>query len=147
MRKAFVLISTDLGTETVLQKELTKVEGVVGVYQVFGAYDMVAVVEAESEEELKHIIFSRIRTLNYLKSTITLNVVSLSKRSPRAEGLASASVRSSARNGSKCAKRRWRLANLLRSRKALSRAISMSGPKSFRTLTLLHRLQPVPEHL
>ena len=76
MRKAFVMINTDLGTETVLQSELKKVEGIVGAYQVFGIYDMVAVVEAESEEELKDIIFSRIRTLKYLRSTLTLNVVS-----------------------------------------------------------------------
>jgi len=70
------MINTDLGTETVLQSELKKVEGIVGVYQVFGIYDMVVVVEAESEEELKDIIFSRIRTLKYLRSTLTLNVVS-----------------------------------------------------------------------
>ena len=76
MRKAFVLINTDLGTETVLQSELKKVEGVVEAYQVFGIYDMVVVVEAESEEQLKDIIFSRIRTLKYLRSTLTLNVVS-----------------------------------------------------------------------
>jgi len=76
MRKAFVMINTDLGTETVLQSELKKVEGIVGAYQVFGIYDMVVVVEAESEEELKDIIFSRIRTLKYLRSTLTLNVVS-----------------------------------------------------------------------
>jgi uncharacterized protein with GYD domain len=76
MRKAFVMINTNLGTETALQSELKKVEGIVGVYQVFGAYDMVVAVEAESEEELKHIIFSRIRTLKYLRSTLTLNVLS-----------------------------------------------------------------------
>ena len=70
------MINTDLGTEAVLQSELKKVEGVVGAYQVFGIYDMVVVVEAESEEELKDIIFSRIRTLKYLRSTLTLNVVS-----------------------------------------------------------------------
>ena len=75
MRKAFVLISTNLGTETVLQAELKKVEGIVGVYQVYGAFDMVVVIEGESEEQIKDVIFSRIRALKYLKSTITLNVV------------------------------------------------------------------------
>ncbi len=75
MAKAFVMINTDLGTEDVLQSELKKVEGIVGVFQVFGVYDLVVVVEAESEEELKYIIFSRIRTLKYLRSTLTLNVL------------------------------------------------------------------------
>ena len=76
MRKAFVLINTNVGTETVLRSELKKVEGIVAVYQVFGVYDMVAVIEAESEEQLKDILFSRIRTLKYLRSTLTLTVVS-----------------------------------------------------------------------
>jgi len=76
MRKAFVLINTDLGTETVLQSELKKVEGIVEAYQVFGIYDMVVVVEAESDEQLKEIVFSRIRTLKYVRPTLTLNVVS-----------------------------------------------------------------------
>jgi DNA-binding Lrp family transcriptional regulator len=75
MKRAYVLINTNLGTEDVLQSELRKVEGIVGVYQVYGVYDVVVVVEAESEEQLKHIIFSRIRTLKYLRSTLTLNVV------------------------------------------------------------------------
>ncbi len=76
MRRAFVLINTNLGTEAALQSELKKVEGVVGVYQVFGIYDVVVVIEAESEEQIKDIVFSRIRTLKYLRSTLTLDVVS-----------------------------------------------------------------------
>jgi DNA-binding Lrp family transcriptional regulator len=76
MRRAFVLINTNPGTETVLQSELKKVEGIVGVYLVYGVYDMVVVIETESEEQLKDIVFSRIRTLKYLRSTLTLNVVS-----------------------------------------------------------------------
>jgi DNA-binding Lrp family transcriptional regulator len=76
MIRAFVLINTNPGTDTVLQSELKKVEGIVGVYQVYGVYDMVVVLEAESEEQLKDIVFSRIRTLKYLRSTLTLSVVS-----------------------------------------------------------------------
>jgi DNA-binding Lrp family transcriptional regulator len=76
MRRAFVMINTNPGTDNVLQSELKKIEGIVGVYQVYGAFDMVVVVEAESEEHLRHIVFSQIRTLKYLRSTLTLNVVS-----------------------------------------------------------------------
>ena len=75
MRKAFVLINTNPGTDTVLRSELKKVEGIVDVYQVYGAFDIVVVIEAESDEQIKDIVFSRIRTLKYLRSTITLNVV------------------------------------------------------------------------
>ena len=76
MQKAFVMINTNVGTETVLVKDLKNVEGIVGVYQVYGVFDIVVVVEAETEEQLKDIVFSRIRTLKYLRSTLTLNVVS-----------------------------------------------------------------------
>jgi len=75
MRRAFVLINTNPGTDTVLRSELKKVEGIVEVYQVYGAFDIVVVIEAESDEQIKDIVFSRIRALKYLRSTITLNVV------------------------------------------------------------------------
>lgn len=76
MRKAFVLVNTDLGSELELESELKKVEGIVGVHQVYGVYDMVVEVEAESEQKLKEIIFSRIRTLKHVRSTLTLTTVS-----------------------------------------------------------------------
>ena len=75
MKRAFVLINTRPGTEAVLERELKKVEGVVGVYLVYGAYDVVVALEAESEEELRDIVLLQIRALKYLKSTITLSVV------------------------------------------------------------------------
>ncbi|MBI3023804.1 MAG: Lrp/AsnC ligand binding domain-containing protein [Thaumarchaeota archaeon] len=76
MRKAFVLINTELGSELELQSELEKVEGIVGVHQVYGVYDVVVEVEADSEQRLKEIIFSRIRTLKHIRSTLTLTAVS-----------------------------------------------------------------------
>ncbi len=72
MRKAFVLINTDLGSEDELVSELEKIEGVVGVHQVYGVYDVVAIVEAETEQMLKEVVFSRIRTLKHVRSTLTL---------------------------------------------------------------------------
>ncbi len=76
MRKAFVLVNTELGSELELQSELRKIEGIVGVHQVYGVYDIVVEIEAESEQELKEIIFSRIRTLKHVRSTLTLTAVS-----------------------------------------------------------------------
>ena len=55
------MVNADLGSEDELQSELKRVEGVVGVYQVYGVYDMVVEVEAESDQKLKEILFSRIR--------------------------------------------------------------------------------------
>lgn len=72
MRRAFVLINSELGNEAKLQSELKKIEGVIGVYLVYGVYDMVVEVEAESEHRLKDIVFSRIRSLEHVRSTLTL---------------------------------------------------------------------------
>jgi DNA-binding Lrp family transcriptional regulator len=76
MRRAFVMVNADLGSEDELQSELQKVEGVVGVYQVYGVYDMVVEVEAESDQKLKEILFSRIRSLKKVRSTLTLTTTS-----------------------------------------------------------------------
>jgi DNA-binding Lrp family transcriptional regulator len=72
MRRAFVLINTDLGTELGLVSELKKIEGVVGVHEVYGVYDVVVEVEAETQQTLKEIVLSRIRTLKHVRSTLTL---------------------------------------------------------------------------
>ena len=76
MRKAFVLVNTDLGSDDELQSELKKVVGVVGVYQVYGVYDLLVEVEAESDQKLKETIFSRIRVLKHVRSTLTLTTTS-----------------------------------------------------------------------
>ncbi len=72
MRKAFVLINTNLGSEHEVVTELKKIEGMVGVHEVYGVYDVVAEVEAETEQALKEVVFSRIRTLKHVRSTLTL---------------------------------------------------------------------------
>lgn len=76
MKRAFVLVNSDLASEAELQSELNKVPGVAAVYQVYGLYDMIVELEAESDQELKDLIFSKIRPLNLVKSTITLVVSS-----------------------------------------------------------------------
>ena len=76
MRQAFVLVNTELASEAEVESELKKVEGIVGVHQVYGVYDIVVEIEAESEEKLKEIVFSKIRTLKHIKSTLTLTAVS-----------------------------------------------------------------------
>jgi DNA-binding Lrp family transcriptional regulator len=76
MRRAFVLANTDLGSEDQVESELKKVEGIVGVYQVYGVFDVMIEVEADSDKKLKEIIFSRIRVLNHVRSTLTLTTTS-----------------------------------------------------------------------
>jgi DNA-binding Lrp family transcriptional regulator len=76
MSKAFVLVNTDLGSESEVRSQLAKVQSIVGVYEVYGVYDLVVEIEAESDQKLKEIVFSGIRTLKHVRSTLTLGTVS-----------------------------------------------------------------------
>jgi len=72
MPTAFVLINTELGSETDVLKDVKKVEGVEEVYAVYGTYDIVAKVKAETMDRLKDIVTVRIRKVNNVRATLTL---------------------------------------------------------------------------
>jgi DNA-binding Lrp family transcriptional regulator len=75
MPKAFVLMNAELGSEDSLVNELKKLEGVMEVYQVYGVYDIVAQVEADTMEKVKETITWKLRKLNGVKSTLTMIVM------------------------------------------------------------------------
>ena len=75
MPKAFVLMNAELGSEDSIVSELKKLEGVNVVYQVYGVYDIVAQVEADTMEKVKETITSKLRKLNGVKSTLTMIVM------------------------------------------------------------------------
>jgi DNA-binding Lrp family transcriptional regulator len=72
MTLAFVLINTDLGREKNVIQELGRIAGVSEAYLAYGVYDIVVKVEAETQERVKDIVFSRIRKLDGVRSTLTL---------------------------------------------------------------------------
>ncbi|HDO42163.1 MAG TPA: Lrp/AsnC family transcriptional regulator, partial [Candidatus Bathyarchaeota archaeon] len=55
--------------------ELKKIEGVKEAYSVYGVYDIVAKVRADSMDKLKDIVTWRIRRLNKVRSTLTMIVI------------------------------------------------------------------------
>jgi DNA-binding Lrp family transcriptional regulator len=69
---AFVLVNVNLGTEEEVLARLREVEGVKEAYQIFGAYDIIARLEAEDAEKLKGILQERVRKLDSIRSTLTL---------------------------------------------------------------------------
>jgi DNA-binding Lrp family transcriptional regulator len=75
MPKAFVLMNAELGSEDSLVNELKKLDSVREVYQVYGVYDIVAQVEAETMEKVKETITWKLRKLNGVKSTLTMIVM------------------------------------------------------------------------
>ena len=70
--KAYVLMNTELAKEDEVVKELMKIEGVKEAYALYGIYDVIAEVEAESMEKIREIVLTRIRRLENVRTTITL---------------------------------------------------------------------------
>jgi DNA-binding Lrp family transcriptional regulator len=75
MPKAFVLINAELGAEDSLIKELKNTENVSEVYVVYGVYDIVAKIEADTMEKVKETITWKLRRLERVRSTLTMIVV------------------------------------------------------------------------
>lgn len=75
MSIAFVLINTDLGEGTDVQKALEGIPEVKAVYGVYGVYDFVVRLEADTMHNLKDVITTKIRRLNHVRSTLTMIVV------------------------------------------------------------------------
>tara|TARA_B110000438_G_scaffold297073_1_gene342855 strand:+ start:120 stop:359 length:240 start_codon:yes stop_codon:yes gene_type:complete len=69
---AYVLINCDLGAEEFVISELKLIEEVVEVHGTFGAYDILAKVEASLVEKLRETITWKIRKIIRIRSTLTL---------------------------------------------------------------------------
>jgi DNA-binding Lrp family transcriptional regulator len=75
MPLSVVLINTEIGSEDEVVSELRKIGNVKESYTVYGVYDIVAKVEAESMDKLKEIVTWKIRRLDKVRSTLTMIVV------------------------------------------------------------------------
>jgi DNA-binding Lrp family transcriptional regulator len=69
---AFILINVDAGKEREITQELRAIGNVRDVYFVYGVYDIVVKVEAQSQKQLKETITWKIRQLDGIRSTQTL---------------------------------------------------------------------------
>ena len=72
---AFVIINADLGAEQDVLDEIRSIPRVVEVHVVYGVYDLIVKVEAESLDEVKETVTDRLRTLEKVRSTLTMIVV------------------------------------------------------------------------
>jgi DNA-binding Lrp family transcriptional regulator len=72
---AFVLINADLGGEEELISLLKNIEHVKEVFIVYGVYDIVAKIGADTMEKVKETITWKIRRLDKVRSTLTMIVV------------------------------------------------------------------------
>jgi DNA-binding Lrp family transcriptional regulator len=74
MPTAFVLVNTEIGSDNDVLTVLKKVDGVQEAYNVYGVYDIVAKIEAESIDNLKRVVTWNIRRLKGVRSTLTMIV-------------------------------------------------------------------------
>jgi DNA-binding Lrp family transcriptional regulator len=72
MPRAFVLINVESGSEDEVLKELKKMESVEEAYFSYGVYDLITRVKSDTMENLKDTVSRKIRTLNKVRSTLTL---------------------------------------------------------------------------
>ena len=77
MPTAFIMVNCDLEIESE-QKAINKlknVQGVIDVNEVTGVYDIVVKITSDTLESLKEIITRDIRTIDIIRSTMTLIVI------------------------------------------------------------------------
>ena len=75
MAIAFVLLNVNLGTEEEVIARLREVEGVKQAYEIYGVYDIIAILEAENTDKVRDILQERVRKLDNIRSTLTLMAV------------------------------------------------------------------------
>ena len=70
--KAFVLLNTELGMESKIVDALNGVEEITNIHSLYGIYDLIIEMEAETMDKIKEVVFNKVRRLDNVKSTITL---------------------------------------------------------------------------
>jgi len=76
---AFVLINTEIGSESAVLAALKKIDAVKESYMVYGVYDVVAKVKADTMDKLKEIVTWHVRRLDKVRSTLTMIVIEETK--------------------------------------------------------------------
>lgn len=72
---AFVFMNIDAGGEQEVLKQLQGIANVKEAHLVYGVYDLVAKIEAETMDKLKEIVTWKVRRLDKVRSTLTTIVM------------------------------------------------------------------------
>jgi DNA-binding Lrp family transcriptional regulator len=72
---AYVLINVEIGSEDEVLRNLDPISEVKEAHLVYGVYDIIAVIETETMQELKDTVSWKIRRLDKVRSTLTMIVV------------------------------------------------------------------------
>ena len=72
MPRAYVLFNVESGSEDAVLKQLRNLNNVEEAYVSYGVYDLVVRVKADTLEELKTSVSDQVRTIDQVRSTLTL---------------------------------------------------------------------------
>jgi DNA-binding Lrp family transcriptional regulator len=72
---AYVLITTEKGALESVRESLKKIDCVKETYTVYGVYDIIATVKAETLDKLREIVTWNLRSLDEVRSTLTMIVI------------------------------------------------------------------------
>ena len=75
MTIAYVLINTELGSEDEVEEKLLEQPEVEEAYVVYGVYDLIAKLRADSMEKIKTAVTWKIRRMDKVRSTLTMIVM------------------------------------------------------------------------
>ena len=70
--RAFVLVNTDPSYMDDVRQELLAIDGVLEAHMLYGAIDIIAIVQSDTMKELKEILTWKIRKIEKIRSSQTL---------------------------------------------------------------------------
>jgi DNA-binding Lrp family transcriptional regulator len=70
--RAFVLVNTDPSYMDDVRQELLAIDGVLEAHMLYGAVDIIAIVQSDTMKELKEILTWKIRKIEKIRSSQTL---------------------------------------------------------------------------
>jgi len=69
---AYVLLNTEIGAEFRVLEALKKVEGVEEAHNLWGVYDIIASVKADTMDKLRYIVTKKIQKIGKVNSKLTM---------------------------------------------------------------------------
>jgi len=72
MPMAYVLLNTEIGAESKVLEALKKIDGVEEAHNLWGIYDIIANIKADSLEKLRNIITKGIGQVEKINSKLTI---------------------------------------------------------------------------
>lgn len=72
MRRAYVMMSSEVGAEGEVLSKVRGIPEVKEAHGIHGAYDVIALVESETIQGINEVVLSKIRSIGKVRSTLTL---------------------------------------------------------------------------